>query len=346
MKMNFTVGIGRNEKIEEIASHARAAEESGFSHITFGDQQNLNNDVYVMMTIAALNTHRIHIGHGVTNPITYHPSIIANGTNSLNNLSGGRAFVGLGTGGNAPLTMGLRPAPLSDLREAIIFIKKYMRGEEAEYKGSKMHSEVVGGMNPAPVYLASTGAKSLQLAGEMADGVMTIGAHPEFVKWKLEQIEKGLLKAGRDPSEIDVWIRFLVYSAESKEAARYGTASYTATAARDAYLSIFGRNTPDSAEIGERIERMEPGLIDEIKRVHDNFDHYQQELADAPHAKLVSQRMIDFFMLTGRPEDICEGIQKIGELGVKTVSLTLFGIADEKGMMREIGDKIMTHFRN
>ncbi len=344
MRMVFGTGLGRNIAMWDIADHCRVAEESGFSNVTFVDQQNLSRDIYAMMSVAAMSTKRIHIGQGVTNPFTYHPSVIANATASIDEMSGGRAFLGIGVGGNAPLTMGLKPSPMKDLRKAIEFIRKYMSGEEAQYKGGKMHSEWI--RRPVPIYMAASGPRSLQLAGEIADGVIVIGVHPELLKWRLEQIEKGALKAGRDPSKIDVWARTLCYVAESKEAARRETASYTASAARDTYLSVFSRNTPESAALAERLERIESGIVDEFKLIYDKFDHYQHETTDAPHAKLVTQRIIDMTMLTGTPEDICEAIEGIGEVGIRTVSCVMYTVIDKKGMMREIGDNIMPHFRN
>ena len=69
--------------------------------MTLVDQQNLCRDVYVMMTIAAQNTSRIQIGHGVTIPETRHPSVTANATATVAELAPGRIFLGIGAGGNA-----------------------------------------------------------------------------------------------------------------------------------------------------------------------------------------------------------------------------------------------------
>ena len=68
MKVHFAVGMGRNEKIYEIADHARVAEESGFRHITVGDVQNCTRDLYVKMAMAATSTHRVTLGSGVVAP--------------------------------------------------------------------------------------------------------------------------------------------------------------------------------------------------------------------------------------------------------------------------------------
>ena len=343
MKMNFALGTGRNLSSEEVASRARVAEETGFTHITVNDNPNLNRDVHVGMTVAALNTNRIRIGQGVTNPYTFRPWVIANAIATINELSGGRAFIGIGAAGAFGGTM-KKPRSMQELREAIQFIRKYMVGEEAEFKGMRMHSEWV--REPVPIYMASTGPESCQLAGELADGVMVMGTNTVIVKWYLELIEKGALRAGRDPSKIDVWCRAMCYVAESKEAARREAVGYAATQAFTAYMSIFQWDTPEAADLRQRLEREEPGIIDEFRRVYEVFDTYQTETTGAPHNEAATQRMIDFFHLVGTPEDICERIDKVGQLGIKAISTVDFTIIDSKGMMREIGSKIMPHFRS
>ena len=99
MKMDFAVGANRNERMDEIADHARVAEESGFKFVTYVDQPFMSRDVFASMTIAALNTHRIHMGPGVLDLTTHHPLAIAGATASVDELSGGRVIVGIGAGG-------------------------------------------------------------------------------------------------------------------------------------------------------------------------------------------------------------------------------------------------------
>ena len=56
--------------------------------------------------------------------------------------------------------------------------------------------------------------------------------------------------------------------------------------------------------------------------------------------------MIDLVHLTGREDDIVEGLSKLYEAGVRTVAPGTYAIIDKKGLLREIGSKIMSHFRN
>src|SRR5687767_301187 len=130
-KLAFGVGIGSDLSMHQIADHARAADDLGFEHVTFVDQSIVARDISTMMTVAALNTERIQIGHGVVDPWMFHPSVIANQAASLRELTNGRAFVGLGGGGPWGKPMA-KPLPVATVREAALFIKKFSAGEDAE----------------------------------------------------------------------------------------------------------------------------------------------------------------------------------------------------------------------
>jgi 5,10-methylenetetrahydromethanopterin reductase len=341
MKMDFGVALGRALRISDVADHARVAEESGFSYMGFVDQQNLDRDVYVMMTVAALHTHRIHVGQSVTQPFTYHPSVIANATATVSELSGGRVFLGIGAGGSALRSMGRGARPMAELREAVEFIRRYMAGEEAEFKGSKMRSEWI--RRPVPIYMACRGPKACELAGELADGVIFTGIHPEMVKWTLELVERGARRVGRDLSKLDIRSIAICYVAETKEKAWRESAPFAANVTR--LYSLLQTESPEIADLRRRLEHAEPGIIEEFRRVHDCWDESWHERLDAPHARVVTPRINDFVNLTGTVDDICERIVRLGELGVTTIEAATYSIIDQKGMMREIGNQIMSRFR-
>ena len=72
-RMDFGIGLGAELRFDEIAEHAKVADEGGYTHLTFVDQSNVSRECFGMMTIAAMNTRRIHIGQGVCDPFMYHP---------------------------------------------------------------------------------------------------------------------------------------------------------------------------------------------------------------------------------------------------------------------------------
>ena len=344
MKMNFAVGMNANERMDEIATHARVAEESGFNFVTYVDQPYMSRDVFASMTIAALNTHRIRIGPGVIDLTTHHPLAIAGGTASMDELSGGRAIVGIGPGGAFGETM--KPRSVKALRDAVEFIRRFTGGDEVEAYGQKIRCEFCS--RQLPVYIGANGPRMLEMAGEVADGVMfssAFGIHPAMLEWRLAQIERGALKAGRDPSKIDVWARAMIYVADSMEEALPEVAGYVMNSARST-MRVLRRGDPEQLKIVHRMEKEAPGLIDECRRVDDAWTPRWNEHRDAPAAKLITKLTTGLYHMVGKPEDICEKIHRIGQLGIKTIATVTYPVGDKKGMMREIGEKVMIHFRN
>ena len=344
MKMRFAVGMNRNERMDEIAGHARVAEESGFDFVTYVDQPFMSRDVFASMTIAALNTHRIHMGPGVLDLTTHHPLAIAGATASVDELSGGRVIVGVGAGGAFGGTM--RSRTVKEVRNAVEFIRRFTRGEEVEVGGQKMQCEFR--RRQVPVYMAANGPRMLEMAGEVADGVMfssAFGIHPAMLEWRLAQVERGALKAGRDPSEIDVWARAMICVADSIEEALPEVAGYVMNSARST-TRILRRGDPGQVKVMQRMDKEAPGLLDECRRVADAWTPGWNEHRDAPAAKFITKLTTGLYHMVGKPEDICEKIQRVGELGIRTIATVTYPLGDKKGMLREIGDKVMIHFRN
>jgi 5,10-methylenetetrahydromethanopterin reductase len=347
MRVDFAVGMGRNDRMDEIAGLARLADDCGFAHMTLVDEPYLARDVNVMATVAALNTRRIRIGQGVVDPATYHPSALANAAASLSELTGGRAFLGIGAGG--PFGKLMKPLPNADLREAVLFVRKFMAGEEAEFKGGKMRSEWIRG--PVPLYVAADGPRSLELAGEVADSVYFMGGPPALVKWKVERIYRGAERAGRDPSRLDICVRSYIYVTDSKERAWREAAGFVPFGIR--VLENL-KKEPAIVELFQRLERESPGILDEMRRFaaaaaeHTRADGYNPwfEKIDAPYARLMTQRIIDCVHMIGTPDEIGERIRALVEAGVTTIATATYTIIDKASMLRAISDRIMPRFRN
>ena len=112
------------------------------------------------------------------------------------------------------------------------------------------------------------------------------------------------------------------------------------------------RLQPSTARTGKLLEKIEPGIVDEFKKVSNAYAHYEHERPGALHGNVVSKKVIDFFHLTGNLEDICEGIYKVQQLRspnglkVKSLGLAMFTIKDQVGMMREIGRQVIPLFKN
>ena len=344
MKIRFGVGMGRSESMNDIGEHGRLAEDCGFEHVTLVDEPFLARDVFTGLAVVALNTHRIAIGHGVVDPLTYFPTALGNAAASLNELSGGRAFLGLGAGGPAGKFM--EPLPFRQFEEAVLFLKQFMRGEEGEYRGHKIHSEWI--RDPVPIYLAADGPRSLKLAGRVADGMITMGGSPTLLKWKLGLVAQGAEEAGRDPSTIDVWVRSILIIDESKEAAFREAASFLpGVGAVRNYVRFRHRGYREEVDrMLAQLDREQPGIVDEMVRIQEAFEPYAFEQLDNPPSRIASQRVVDFFNQTGTEDQVCEGIERLGEAGVKCIASATYTIMDKKAHLQEIGNRIIPRFKS
>ena len=340
MKMRFAVCMGFGLTMHDVGGHARAAEQAGFSHLAFVDTPNIARDVHVMMTQAALETERIHIGHGVTDPWTLHPASVANAAASIGELSGGRVFVGIGAGG--PFGKVMKARPLEELRTAVRFIKRYTAGEEAHWNGTRMHSEWI--RHPLRVHVACNGPKACEVAGEVGDCAIIGGAlDSHILRWKISRIEAGARNAGRNPADVDKWVTTSIGVASSKEAARQKFASFAIAKARGVYALLL-KSSPDSRYLRELLEEGRPGLVEELKNLYEAYDLYKLESTGAIRTDLATQDVVDLFLVTGTVREVSEKIEGLGHVGIKGIFNVLPGNIDAQASMREIGAKIMPRF--
>ena len=199
----ISLGVSPREPLSRTSELARAIDHSGFDILWYIDFQLGMKDVYAAMNLAALSTQRVLIGAGVTNLVTRHPTVTANATVALDELSGGRAVLGLGAGWSAVLGAGGRPSKLGDLRAGIDGFRRLFTGEAHELYGARVR--LATATRQIPIYLAASQPEMLRLAGEVCDGVVLMGAaDPEFCSWQLDFIHEGLAAAGRDRKELTI----------------------------------------------------------------------------------------------------------------------------------------------
>ena len=247
MKMDFSVAWGRELATYEIADHSIAAEEAGFDMLGIIDTQNLARDPYPAMTIAALNTNRVRIGPSVTNTFTRHPSVTANAMATIDEISGGRAWVGLGSGFSAARTMDVGVQPMTLLENVINFIHTYTSGQEAEFNGAKMHSEWIS--RRLPVYVHAAGPKTCDIGGRLGDGLLLASkGSPIVARWCLDLVRRAAESAGRDPDDLDIRVCLPIFVEEEEGKGWDEMAASVATMCTGFYLSIFDTTgTPPSA---------------------------------------------------------------------------------------------------
>ena len=163
--------MGSAELVDTIVQ----AEELGYSYCMVADE-GLMLDVYAVLGAAARATSTIRLG-AVTNPYTRHPAATAAAIATIDEMSGGRAFVTLVAGGTMVLhPMGLeRSAPLALMADTIEALRLLWRGEPVTWQGRRLSLEgaqLTTGTHSIPVWVAARGSKMLALAGAHADGLV------------------------------------------------------------------------------------------------------------------------------------------------------------------------------
>ena len=167
--MKFGVSIVPHD-LNETAGSARLAENQGFDYIGIPDSQSLWRELYLSLSVVANATSKVRIGPTVTNVLTRHPAVAASSIATLNEISSGRAFLGVGSGDSAILNLGLRPAKMTDMREYIQAVRVILSGRSYDYNGRSIH--VQWSQNPVPIVMSAEGPKTLHMAGEIADAVI------------------------------------------------------------------------------------------------------------------------------------------------------------------------------
>jgi len=162
---------------------------------------------------AAERTKRISVGTSVTAPtLRYNPSIVAQAFATLGTLYPGRIFLGLGTGeAMNEVPPGASWPPLREriarLEEAIKVIRMLWEGSYVDFKG-RYYSLNKANLftkpsKPVPIYVAASGPRVAELAGEYADGFITLGfLEPIYQSVLFPALKKGAEKVGRSASKI------------------------------------------------------------------------------------------------------------------------------------------------
>lgn len=201
--MRISLRVNNDLPAERFVRLAALAEEVGFEQIW------VSNDLFwrsapVLLTAAAKATRRIALGVGVFNPVSMHVSEIAMAAASLHEVSNGRFRLGIGAGADEFLQWaGLAAGPpVARTRRALVELRALLAGVAPT--GWRSDGWLRTGPAPIPIYVGAMGPRMLNLAGELADGVLPLLFPPEHYVAAAQQIRDGARRAGRDPASLDI----------------------------------------------------------------------------------------------------------------------------------------------
>jgi 5,10-methylenetetrahydromethanopterin reductase len=192
---------------------AQRAEAAGFEAVWQAESRLVREATVPMAAFAAV-TDRIKVGSGVVDCWSRNPARLAATFSTLDDLAPGRVILGIGAWWD-PLAQKVgisRARPLTAMREIVTAVRALLANETVTMDGAFVHLDgveldyVYQERRPkdVPIYIGATGMQMMELAGEIADGVvLNYLVSPTYNATAMEHLAIGAEKAGRSVDDID-----------------------------------------------------------------------------------------------------------------------------------------------
>ncbi len=281
---------------------ARLCEELGFETMWHSNER-FYREMFVCMSVSSMSTTTLGIGGAVADPFAVHPVLTAQSLATVDELSGGRASLGLAAGGSGFPMIGIkRDKPAVALREAVTVIRRLLQGETVTFDGKIIKTNMARlhftPKRQVPLWVASRGDKVLETAGEVADGaIIATYGNAQGVSHALSLVETGAKRAGRSLADLRLMSRVdtcvhadpkLAYEGARPMVAKFLWISYPDRGfVREAGLEV-------PAELEALIARREYDLMHHV-------------------SEMVPDEFVDAFCWSGTPQRVAEQIIDIGK---------------------------------
>ena len=308
----------------------REIEGMGYDHLWITDSSLHARDAFVYLTLAARGSERLRLGTNCTHPHTRHPAVTANALASVNEVSGGRAILGVGAGDSPVEELGKSLAKLSEVRSMLDFARRLYTGERFDYSGPHfaMHKGQLhyglDGVSPPKIYMTASGPKMLELAGAVADGVIVhCGVFPEGLEFATSHVRRGAESAGRNFADIDfAWQVFGVLDEDlhrARDAARPMAAWFPLRS--PLYCDLAG---------------VPADLARQIRDVYSGGEFHEAVRAH----QMTTDDMVDKFTITGGTAIWKDRLAMAKEYGVSHIEL--FGLGDRMELYADLAAKVFS----
>ena len=283
MTLPLSVNLMPKGPVAEVADLAVLAERLGYRRCWVYDEGLVTRDVYVTLTAIALATERILLGPGITNPYVRHPGVTAAAVATIDELSGGRAFVGLGAGGGLTLDpLGIdRRRPVATVGHMVSALRDLFAGKTVDLDGevfSLKSASLDFGRSSIEVILAGRGPRMVALGGEVADGFNLSYIHKDLLGGHVSTLRSAARRHNR---------RFLI---------TYSTMLVTSEEEfREARASLSFRLVDSPIEVRE--------LIGMTEAEANGIREALAEGGAAAGADLVREEWVAQFTIVGSPEE-------------------------------------------
>ena len=268
----------------------RAAEAAGYTDAWTGETG--GHDGFTPLAMAAAWTERMRLGTGVVNVFTRGPAVLAQHAAALQDASGGRFCLGVGSSSNVIVEKwngGTFEKPRTRVRETVAFLRAALAGERAGEGRFRLEQPPAV---PVPIHVAGLRGRMLQTAGELGDGAWVNFLPRANLDAVLEEVRTGEREAGKEPGSTEVLCRFFCLQGDPEEAlplARWMFAAYATVPVYEKFFRWLGHGDAIDPMVtawreGDRARAVEAApreLIEDIFILGD---------ADAQRARLESYR--------------------------------------------------------
>lgn len=333
-RLALSVGFtGNPEQNKELIKRIQVAEEVGVEAIFTAETW--GRDQFSLLTQIALATSKIKLGTGIAPVFGRSPAVLAMTFATLDELSGGRAIIGLGTSGARVIEHWHGQPfekPLQRIKEVCEIINLIIAGEKVFYDGEifKLQRGFKLLFNPVrnhiPIYIASIAPKSMEICGEVADGWMPIYWPKSKFKEGLATVGAGQQKAGRPADAVEcVASLTTVIEPDPAKAKRMaaGPVSWYVTNMGDFYHRMLSRNG-----FPEEVAAMRKAGEEHRPMPFQTNDEIMAAMGD---------RMLDETAIYGDLETVALGIEERRKLGVDLPVIGMPQAADAKSLERILG---------
>jgi 5,10-methylenetetrahydromethanopterin reductase len=326
--IRFIEYVGSSHELVRLSA---AAEEAGFDSVWFPHDPYMRN-TWVLTSAVACQTSRIEIGSVGTNPYTTDPSEIATYLATLDELSDGRALLGLGLHATDMVEWSGVDASdyMTRTEEATELIRRLLNGEVAEFAGEafnwsdQCYLRFEPRRDTIPVYISAFGPDYLELSGRIGDGSMPMITPPASAATMVPPIQRGLEQNPRAEKFVISGCAWLSMS-ETREAA---------AANMRKMVAYFGPyfEVESLAQIGLTSADFQP-----LKALVARRDY------EAAYAAVTDDMLR--LGIVGTPDEVIREIEMLADLGVNEVNLGGPLGPDPMEAIRLMGNRVIPYFR-
>ncbi len=329
IEFGFMMGLSPREPIGRFAQLAQLAESVGFDMAWMADSQLYTKDPWVALTLAASATKRIRLGPGVTNPVTRHFTVTTCTAAALSELSDGRCVLGFGSGDAAVFPLGLR-ANVDEVRLATERIRTLSEGGAVDVGGREVRVATAG--KRVPIFLAASQPRMLRLAGEIADGVILMGAaQPELTRWQLQHVATGAAEAGRTLDDIFIDLWFAISISDDRQKALNDVRPWAASQAR--WFARW-RELPPSLEV----------FTEDFRHAAEAYD-FSRHLSRSGDPEPVSDSFTDWIAVSGSAEECAAKIRPLLDVRIDRLTFALLP-GGREARLHQYGSDLIPRLRS